>query len=286
MEDSEDICEEEDSVMQGEEEEEDPFDSLDEDSLEGSYQQGGQEVREDSVVQDTCMSASNGVNESEMKDGVYWDSTKVNNETVDPKFQKMDVPPTNDPTGQGPHNSPIEEKDKDTYEPVNNKSNTETHLATENDEIGESPLYRKGISGKLKILLSKNIPISDKLVEEKEISTNRRSGDLTKSGEVMDRSTHQVEPRITRSQSRLFLKEDKGITRASSRSFSSENTETSFNVIQRMEEVGASCGLSKGKKERQTRRSVVKMECCQIWNVTGNKIWEKHLKSLLKKVVR
>ncbi|KAI3779488.1 hypothetical protein L2E82_09209 [Cichorium intybus] len=36
MEDSEDSCEEEDSVMQGEEEEEDPFDSSDEDSLEDS----------------------------------------------------------------------------------------------------------------------------------------------------------------------------------------------------------------------------------------------------------
>ncbi|KAI3722904.1 hypothetical protein L2E82_34091 [Cichorium intybus] len=66
------------------------FDSSEDDWSENSYEHGDREFRQDSVVQETCMSASVGVNDRDNKDGViecasegvnecaYGDSTKVN----------------------------------------------------------------------------------------------------------------------------------------------------------------------------------------------------------------
>ncbi|KAI3739035.1 hypothetical protein L2E82_29392 [Cichorium intybus] len=210
--------------MQGGDEEEDPFLTSDEDSQECNSEQGGGETHEDSVVQETCWSALDSMKESATKEGTLGGSIKDNNlkQADDPNIQKMGAPQMDNTTGVCPNNSPIVEKEKEKV---------------------------IGISGKLKILLSKNIPISDKLVDEEEASTNRRCGDTVEPGKDMNRTMQQAEPRITRSQSRLFSRIDKGTVKANSINSSSENTELSFNVIQRMEEIGASCGLSIGKKK-------------------------------------
>ncbi|KAI3766695.1 hypothetical protein L2E82_16764 [Cichorium intybus] len=65
-EDSENGGEEDDSSEEGD----DTFDSSEDDWSENSYEHGDLEFRQDSVVQETCMSASVGVNDREKKYGV------------------------------------------------------------------------------------------------------------------------------------------------------------------------------------------------------------------------
>ncbi|KAI3514786.1 hypothetical protein L1887_13483 [Cichorium endivia] len=103
---------------------------------------------------------------------------------------------------------------------------------------------------KLTKLLSRNLSIAEKLEIEGEPPSNNEFMEKEKTDSIgVKRKTKQpiVESRITRSQSRLFEENVKRRTRASSRSTSSGDSFLSINVTQRLEEIGAKCGMKKGK---------------------------------------
>ncbi|KAI3523734.1 hypothetical protein L1887_02086 [Cichorium endivia] len=205
------------SDSQEEDEDNDPFLSSDEDSPGNDFDQEYREAYDESVVQETCMGSSSDVKVCNSKGG-------------SPRVTKK---------------ADSSEKSEDSN--LQLAQNGETHSKDGNIDFGESPLNSKGISGKLKKLLSRNTPLSEKLQEEERTSSNRNSGGFTKPVEGKKSIWSQSEPRTTRSQPRLQLENERRLTRASSKNSSSEGSFLSYNVSHRLEEIGLSCGMRKGK---------------------------------------
>ncbi|KAI3518371.1 hypothetical protein L1887_07024 [Cichorium endivia] len=157
-------------------------------------------------------------------------------------------PPNEDPINLSPTSSPIQEEAKSPIGPLKEEHFNSAQSNLEKGEIGENSLKGKELSGKLKILLSRNITIAEKLADEGSI-LKRMDGEDRAKVKVDTKLTQSiVEPRLTRSQSQLIMENSKRRTRASSRSTQSENLFISTEVAQRLEEVGCMCGIRKGKE--------------------------------------
>ncbi|KAI3724055.1 hypothetical protein L2E82_35820 [Cichorium intybus] len=124
------------------------------------------------------------------------------------------------------------------------------HLDFEEGEFGATALKEKQLSGKLKTLLSRNIPIADKLANQKTISKSKDGEDGKKKEEHTKFFQPTIQARLTRSQSRLMVVNSRRSTRASSRGMQSENSFASVEVANRLEDVGTKCGFRKRKEDK------------------------------------
>ncbi|KAI3790961.1 hypothetical protein L2E82_04428 [Cichorium intybus] len=97
---------------------------------------------------------------------------------------------------------PIEESKIDQIYMEDRVQNGEIQQDEDGLHLGESPLMKKGISGKLKKLLSRNTPLSEKLYDEEKNSSSRISGGRENCGKGKNSIRSQSEPRATRSQTR------------------------------------------------------------------------------------
>ncbi|KAI3751382.1 hypothetical protein L2E82_22466 [Cichorium intybus] len=128
-----------------------------------------------------------------------------------------------------------------------------THFKNKAEESVDNTLKSTKISGKLMKLLSRNLSITEKLEgEDKDkVNYNKDFARMERYDQIQEikknKNQHQIEQRITRSQLRFMEENIKRRTRANSRITRSGNSSTSITVTQRLEEVGTTCGMKKGK---------------------------------------
>ncbi|KAI3739364.1 hypothetical protein L2E82_29767 [Cichorium intybus] len=126
-------------------------------------------------------------------------------------------------------------------------------IGSKYDVVGILDFNSTEISGKLMKLLSRNLSITEKLEgEDKDkVNYNKDFARMERYDQIQDikknKNQHQIEQRITRSQLRFMEENIKRRTRANSRITRSGNSSTSITVTQRLEEVGTTCGMKKGK---------------------------------------
>ncbi|KAI3689977.1 hypothetical protein L2E82_47949 [Cichorium intybus] len=249
--------------MQDEENDDDLFNSSDEESPDCNSDQEIREAADKSVVQETCRGASCNVNACNYNDASPRASEKVEESeySKNTNMQQIDKPLKKDTGNPSPNdglddvakNDPITLEDAAQIE--------ETHLAVDEVNTGESPLLIRGISGKLKKLLSRNTPLSKKLKDAEEEITSDRSTRAERDNCVKNKTTtwHQSEPRATRTQTRRRLEINRRITRATSRiSSSSEGSFLSKNVSHWIEEIGESLGFREDKVGKRAPKKVYK----------------------------
>ncbi|KAI3670654.1 hypothetical protein L2E82_53799 [Cichorium intybus] len=156
----------------------DLFNSSDDDSPENNAEQEIREGEDESVVQETCRGTSCNVSTCNHNDVTPWVSKKVDETeySKNQNTQQIDAPLKNHTGNPGPKEgidevaiiSPIIVEEQAQIE--------KTQLAEEEANVKETHLFSRGISGKLKELLSRNTPLQKKLKdEEDEISSVRRS---------------------------------------------------------------------------------------------------------------
>ncbi|KAI3506195.1 hypothetical protein L1887_28551 [Cichorium endivia] len=162
---------------------------------------------------------------------------------------QMENNPKVDPTQNENNRSPNNEWN------INNtlyKEPSPTLEAQSENFMEESPRLISGVSEKLKNLLSRQTPIKEKL---KEVNTEDHFYHaIGKSTPVMSETESKpviVEQRITRSQSR---KQFLNPIMSDSECYTSNESEMSINVAQRLEEVGGKCGLRKEKSKGKDGR--------------------------------
>ncbi|KAI3515253.1 hypothetical protein L1887_14065 [Cichorium endivia] len=125
-----------------------------------------------------------------------------------------------------------------------------TQVENCNNQLDESPKLLNGVSERLKILLSRDTPIKDKINGEKwevKEAKERMDSDNTANNSKWS----MTERRITRSQSRkiphLFPKSEA----SEIGSFSSDSSKMSTNVSHRLEETGRKNGFKPGRSQEK-----------------------------------
>ncbi|KAI3674361.1 hypothetical protein L2E82_52369 [Cichorium intybus] len=155
--------------------------------------------------------------------------------------------PTQDPIHLSPNQSPLSEiiQSPIALEEVKSLDKSQCNLV--DGDAGDNSLDRNELSGALQILLSRKIPILEKLYINGESNLNNHLAWVEKEKKNKKATQPFVEARITRSKSTVNSENSKRSPRARSQSWSNQKSFLTVDVSQILEEIGVTCGITNGK---------------------------------------
>ncbi|KAI3679818.1 hypothetical protein L2E82_50927 [Cichorium intybus] len=123
----------------------------------------------------------------------------------------------------------------------------------------KTPTNLNRVSDKMKILLSRNTPISEKLEQMEEKGENQQLIQYKETSSKMnDNRAQNGDRRITRSQSSKWKKKDEKVEKKDTETSWGDSISTSSSistgVVNRLKEVGEACGFHEDKKRTKSQR--------------------------------
>ncbi|KAI3670327.1 hypothetical protein L2E82_53892 [Cichorium intybus] len=123
-----------------------------------------------------------------------------------------------------------------------------------------APVELIGVSEKMKLLLSTNTPLKEKLERiSNEISDQNSNQKKFKEEARSDRMIPPLERRVTRSQSTQWKGKDERKWKQKEKDESCDSTQASVGIANRFEEIGGACGFFEAKQKRKTQIKVSKI---------------------------
>ncbi|KAI3753839.1 hypothetical protein L2E82_25903 [Cichorium intybus] len=154
----------------------------------------------------------------------------------------------NDRSGEDEPNKGPERGKSQSPNKAQEPNNTAHNPILDNQNIFED------CSHALKILLSKETPIKQKLklLEEDKVNGKEEMGSQT--AQISERRNSQISPRITRSKARRKRVSDSSKIEIANGDTRSEESTSLSGISSRVEEIGVACGFNNGRNQGKGRR--------------------------------